>query len=155
MLNKSSNVYNIKMMYQTLLDLHESFCCRNTIDLNKEYRTPNAPRMSKILSDDWYDWPGLFYTLDINNNLVQIGTVENLKKMQNFMPDDREMILVCNIAYPGDREYRYNSIRSVKQKIKRIAVKNYNAGFGYTFIGSPDIRNKFKGITIFPSYYPP
>ena len=143
------------MLYETCLDLHEVFCGGIKIDLNKEYRTPNAPHMSKILAEDNYDWTGLFYTLDINNDLVQIGTVENLeKKMQNFIPNDREITLVCRIAYPGDREDRYKSIRSVKQKIKRIVLKNYNAGFGYTFIGSPDSCKKFKGITLFPSYAP-
>jgi len=149
MLNKNT-IYKIKMLYETCLDLHEVFCFRINIDLNKEYRQPNACKMSKILAEDNYDWPGLFYTLDINNDLVKIGTVENLeKKLQNFIPNDIEMILVCCIAYPGNRENRYKSIRSAKQKIKRITVKNYNAGFGYTFIGSPDICNNFKGITLF------
>ena len=67
------------------------------------------------------------------------------KKLRNFIPNDNEVTLVCKFAYPGEREYRYKSIRYAKQEIKRVALKNYNAGFGYTFIGPLGDKRLFDG----------
>jgi len=138
------------MPYKEFLDLHEVFNTSININISEVYGKPIVRPLSEILEGYYADWPGLYYTLDINNNLIRISAIENLENtLQKFIPNDEEITLVCHIAWSRDKEYRYKSMRSAKQKIKRVALTNYNAGFGYTFIGSPDIRDKFKGIRLF------
>jgi len=138
------------MPYKEYLDLHEVFNSSININISEVYGKPIVRSLSEILEGYFADWPGLYYTLNINNNLIRIYAVENLENnLQKFIPNDGEITLVCHIAWPQNKEYRYKSMRSAKQKIKRVALKNYNAGYGYTFIGSPDIRDKFEGIRLF------
>lgn len=141
----------------TILDLHEAFSGGGMVDLRPPPKRQidiiqvsefgYEQRLTYVIvpftmpEADLCDWPGLYYTLGKDNELIRISAVESLETaLKRFVPDEREITLKYHIAYPGHREYGYKSARAAKQGIKRVAKENYDAGYGYTLVGPHTLR---------------